>query len=356
MELTAVLRLLKVRLSAILVCLLLGVASAALATRSSPVTYRATSSLIVDFPAARTTQEALQGVQLSTQLLASYAEIGMSRSAAQQIKDRLKLPDDVEDVRRRLQVTPQPETLLLDVSADDHDPVRAQTVADSAALVLVDLVAGPDAGREGRVQARVIDRAALPATPVSPRPVLNIGLGAVLGLAAGLLLALLLEALDRSVRTLEQAAEVTDSPLLGSVPDLRPEKLLPGTVADDRLGPAAEAYRSLRTALLYLDPDLPVHTLLVTSASPRTARRRRPSTWLWHSPRTDVAWSWSTPTSAGRALRSSSTFPVGSASPASSPGSSPWKKRSCPGEMACYASWAPDRCLPIRARCSGLRP
>jgi capsular exopolysaccharide synthesis family protein len=87
-----------------------------------------------------------------------------------------------------------------------------------------------------------------------------------LGAAAGLLLALLLDSLDRSVKTAAQAETAAGAPVLGLVP-----KFKRGSnavmVRTDGSDPASEAYRALRTSVRFLDPDSPLQVLLVTSAS-----------------------------------------------------------------------------------------
>ncbi|MHC5861711.1 GumC family protein [Nostoc sp.] len=66
--------------------------------------------------------------------------------------------------------------------------------------------------------ARVISEALLPKKPVSPRIFLNLALGGFLGFFLAIGAALLLEAGDKSVKTTEEAQELLDYPLLGTIP------------------------------------------------------------------------------------------------------------------------------------------
>ncbi|ABA20669.1 Lipopolysaccharide biosynthesis [Trichormus variabilis ATCC 29413] len=66
--------------------------------------------------------------------------------------------------------------------------------------------------------ARIVSEALLPKTPVSPRIVLNLALGGFLGFFLAIGAALLLEAGDKSVRTQEEAQQLLDYPLLGTIP------------------------------------------------------------------------------------------------------------------------------------------
>jgi succinoglycan biosynthesis transport protein ExoP len=63
----------------------------------------------------------------------------------------------------------------------------------------------------------VLDRATPPATPAFPKPLLVLGVAAGGGLALGIILALLAEALDRRVRAKEDLAYAISAPVLGQI-------------------------------------------------------------------------------------------------------------------------------------------
>ena len=115
----------------------------------------------------------------------------------------------------------------------------------------------------------VIQPAAIPEEPISPRPLLNTLLAAIVGLfvVAGALL--LRRHLDDSVRDAEDARAVTGGALtLGAIPRFsrRDRRGTTGLVALRRPQSAvAEAYRSLRSNIVMSD-DVPIRTLLVASA------------------------------------------------------------------------------------------
>jgi capsular exopolysaccharide synthesis family protein len=266
-DFAATLGLLRRRWFALVLCLVMGLGGAVYRTSRTPDTYATSARLIVSVPAARNAGEALVGVQLTSQLMKSYGEVATSLSAAERVKRRLALPESVADVRAKIFASPEPETLLISVGATDGDPVRARTIADAAADVFIQLVAELESGNTDKVEARFVDRATTPSARVSPQPRNNLLIGGVLGLVAGAVLALMLEALDRSLKTPAQGVHLFGAPMLSLLPRRRDAASKQLVTVEDPLSQASEAYRSLRTAVRFLDPDNPLRTLLVTSPS-----------------------------------------------------------------------------------------
>ena len=111
----------------------------------------------------------------------------------------------------------------------------------------------------------IVDRAETPLSPSEPRPLLNMALAALAGLAVGVALACLREALDQAVRTPADAE--ADLPLLGVIPLLR-GALNPKVALTDARSAVAEAYHALRSALQFSTPDGLPKTLMITSPGP----------------------------------------------------------------------------------------
>ena len=261
----AFLQVLRRRWVALLLCVLAGVGGGLLLTERTQRVYQADARVIVNLPAATNVTQAGQGLQLTAELLPSYAELATSRLVATKVKDALGLPESAEALRGRLSAEATPQTLLIDIGAKDGDPVRARSLANATAAALADAVRELQTGRAPAtaVTVEVIDTAITPSTPVEPRPRYNLVLGLLLGASAGVALALLLDALDRTVKTATQVEEGVGAPLLGVVPRSKGKDRL---VADDASA-SAEAYRALRTAVRFVDPDDPPSLLMVTSPS-----------------------------------------------------------------------------------------
>jgi polysaccharide biosynthesis transport protein len=108
----------------------------------------------------------------------------------------------------------------------------------------------------------IVDRAD-PATmrPVRPNKPLNIALGIIVGLVVGIGLAFFIEYLDTSVKTIDDVERALQSPVLGVIPQNV------GRLIDEGAeSPHAEAYRVLRTNLLFSRKDDTLNSMAVVSA------------------------------------------------------------------------------------------
>jgi capsular exopolysaccharide synthesis family protein len=96
--------------------------------------------------------------------------------------------------------------------------------------------------------------------PVSPKSTVIIPLGVIVGLVVGLGLAFFIEYLDTSVKTIDDVERALQAPVLGVIPQNV------GVILDEgRESPHAEAYRVLRTNLLFSRKNENWNTISVLS-------------------------------------------------------------------------------------------
>ena len=134
---------------------------------------------------------------------------------------------------------------------------------------------------------RSVDKARVPTSPSEPNVPRNLTFALALGFTTGIGLAFLLEGIDNTVRTPEQAQVISGLPSLGMIPlgskngiEAAARRL---TVATSReavelvtqsrpQSQMAEAYRALRTSLLLTSLGGPPKVILVTSALPQEGK------------------------------------------------------------------------------------
>jgi|HubBroStandDraft_1064217.scaffolds.fasta_scaffold00865_4 succinoglycan biosynthesis transport protein ExoP len=135
---------------------------------------------------------------------------------------------------------------------------------------------------------RIVDVARVPSGPVEPNIPRNIEFAFVLGLTSGVGLAFLLEGLDNTVRTTEQAQMISGLPPLGMIPmgsrtprevsnpkrlSIASSKEAVELVTQTRPNSQmAESYRALRTSLLLTNLGAPPKVIIVTSALPQEGK------------------------------------------------------------------------------------
>ena len=124
--------------------------------------------------------------------------------------------------------------------------------------------------------ARVLDQARPILMPVRPNVGRSIWIGLLMGLFGGLALAFALEFLDNTVASQSDIEQRLNVAFLGLVPTIAPEKMAQGgpdlVVFREPKSAVAECCRAIRTNLLFMTPDKPFRTLLVTSANPQEGK------------------------------------------------------------------------------------
>ncbi len=118
----------------------------------------------------------------------------------------------------------------------------------------------------------VIDHAAVPIKPSSPKLLLNFGIAGILGLLGGVGLAFLLAYLDNTIATPEELERIAHVASLGLLPKID-AKILDNDASLDLVSEVArdselsEAFRSIRTSLMFSSPQGAPKKLYVTSTT-----------------------------------------------------------------------------------------
>jgi polysaccharide biosynthesis transport protein len=118
---------------------------------------------------------------------------------------------------------------------------------------------------------RIIDRAVVPTRPYQPRVLFNLLLALIVGLAGGVSLALFTARLDDTVKTPEDIQRLLQVHCLGVVPHLEDKASTEKIELVASLHPQsalAEAYRGVRTSVLFVRSGSSPRSILITSAEP----------------------------------------------------------------------------------------
>lgn len=236
--------------------------------------YQATTRLFVSTSAA---DEATlnQGGQFSIQRVQSYADLLNGAEISRRVVKRLGLNENPRELTKQISATAKLNTVILVINVRDPSPARAQALANAVAKEFVEFIAEletPPGQTQPTVKATIVDAASEPDSPVSPQPLRNLPLGLVMGLMAGAGLAVLRESFDSSVRSIKDLEELTNSPILGSVPFDKAATDQPLIRDLDAYSPRVEAFRVLRTNLQFINPDQNHKVFVITSPLPEEGK------------------------------------------------------------------------------------
>jgi len=121
----------------------------------------------------------------------------------------------------------------------------------------------------------IVEPAVTPISRTSPRPLINLVLGLLIGTIVGLAFAFLREALDQSIKSPEELERISGLPVLGLIPRVTKasiKKQLGSIVRNNPRTAVAEAYRLLATNLRFMVDSKDEHVILITSVNPEEGK------------------------------------------------------------------------------------
>jgi receptor protein-tyrosine kinase len=255
---------------------------AALARRTLGVSRAATSlldgldvtsdpdSLVLDFAYTSATPDA--AASASNAFARAYLDYKSQQASAETAAQLASLETRLSQIR-----TERDKALELEQAAEPGSAQQAKRTEQVATLnVLLASVTSQIAtltpGLEAK-QGQLILTAVPPAVPSSPNPPIDLALGFLIGLFVGTLLAFVRDRMDEKLRGRRHLADVLDAPVLAVVPHANiPRKGVWVASLDEPRGPAAEAYRTLRTNVLAMAARHEMKLIAVTSAVPNEGK------------------------------------------------------------------------------------
>ncbi|KGJ81781.1 chromosome partitioning protein [Cryobacterium roopkundense] len=270
MELRDYIRIL--RKSWVLIVLLTLVAVGAASTFSILQTpqYSATSKVFVSTQSSGTTSELAQGNSFTVQRVKTYSDLVTTPLVLLPVIGSLDLQVTSDALKGKVTASAPLDTSIIDITVVDTDPVRAaetaNAVSESLTSVVAEIEVSSGADAVSPVKLTRVQQATVPSVPVSPNVPLNIALGALVGLALGVGIAVLRETLETRIRNERDVEQVTDTPILGGIVFDPKAGERPLIVHVDPRSPRAESFRTLRTNLQFLDVERTDRAFVVTSS------------------------------------------------------------------------------------------
>lgn len=270
MELRDYFRVLRKSWLAILLCTLVGVSAAAAYSLTRTPLYSASSTVVVSTQGGNTVGELQQGSNFTQSRVQTYTQLVTTPIVMNPVIDELGLGVTAEKLAGSVSASAGVGTFLVTITVTDPDPVQAADIANALGESLTQSVAQiepPNSAGDSPVRLTRV-RDAIPAgSPSTPNTTLNIALGALVGFAAGIAVAVLRRVLDTKIRTGTELAEIADAPLVGAIAYDPKARERPIIVQHDPRSPRAESFRTLRTNLQFIDIEKR-SSFVVTSSIP----------------------------------------------------------------------------------------
>jgi receptor protein-tyrosine kinase len=256
----------------IVACPIVAALAAGVVSFLLPPVYEAHVSLLVR-PAPIATIDPNVAALTTDQISRTYASLMTKRPLLESVSRELGLSIRPEDLAKQITVTPETNTTILDVAVKDTNPALARDLANRLTAALIAEVNGfkqqetslPNS-RTGD-NLRIVADAVLPDRPVSPHKTLNVAIAFAAGLLLAVGLAFLLDYLDQSIKSAEELTERLGIISMGHLLFVPAGKgKLGELVALDEQSHASEAFKALRTSLLFSTIDRELKDVVVTSA------------------------------------------------------------------------------------------
>ena len=176
--------------------------------------YSSSAMMIVNTRQDVTSNVTSDQINSATKLVATYSIIIKSDTVLQQVIDNLGLGMTYSELNSRVSVQAVDDTQVMKITVNSTSPEWAQTVCDEILAVSPDII--KEAVEAGSV--KVISKASLNLTPLSPNIKKNTALGAMVGLVLALGIIVLQVLLDNKINTEEDVTKYLDMTVLGVIP------------------------------------------------------------------------------------------------------------------------------------------
>lgn len=272
MRLSEYLLVVRKRFALFLVIFVASVLAAFTVTSLTTPSYESTTRLFVSTSGTESAADLLTGNSFTQQRVKSYADIVTSPAVLDTVVAELSLQDISDKLPDQISTSVPLNTVILEITVSDKSPYKAASIANAVAHSLEEVVTNletVDPTVASPVKLSVIQPGMPAKAPASPRPLLNLALGALVGLALGFGAALLRESLDLRVRSVEDVPE-SEHPanILGGIVFDPSADSNPLIVHTSPKSTRAEAFRQLRTNIQFIEAAEGRKSIVVTSSIP----------------------------------------------------------------------------------------
>ncbi len=177
--------------------------------------------------------ELAQGTSFARQAVVSFVDVVDSAVVLDRVIDDLNLDMTAQQLAGSIQASSPTNSVIITIKATAADADKAASIANSVGTNFSDVVVNrlekPEGETASLVRVETIAPALVPTSPSSPHTPINVALGLIVGLAAGLGIAVLRSVLDTRIHSLHDIEAATEAPVLGGIaldPDAKKRPLI----------------------------------------------------------------------------------------------------------------------------------
>jgi succinoglycan biosynthesis transport protein ExoP len=271
-ELGDYLRILRKRWIVILAITLVGLASAAGATILTTPMYQSSTLVYVQVQSSGSVGELVQGSTFVQSQVKSFAEVVNTPRVLDPAIKSLGLDESAAVLAESITASAPLDSVNIEVVVTRDSATEAANIANAVTAsfreAVGEITTSSGTNPASQVSVSVLQDATPSQAPVSPNTSLNLALGLLVGLVAGLGFAILREVLDTRIRGERDVAAITSAPIIGGIGFDPAAVSKPLVVQDDPHSVRAEAFRTLRTNLQFLEVESGAKSFVVTSSIP----------------------------------------------------------------------------------------
>ncbi len=271
MTLVDLVRMTRANLRLIFIVFSMGLLAAFAWTLTRPVIYASTASGQIYVGSSVTVGE----MQASMGLAQTKADVYSAYVGGSKVRESVAKALDISPGLVTLSGSSNVLTSQVTVTAYAGTPEEAQALAAQGVRSTAEVALATEnetlpqgSSTQSIVRLDPLEDASLPSAPFTPNYTRNLAVGALVGILLGYVAAFARMNLDRKLRSVEEVEELIETPVLAILPDVKELDRKQGIGVDrSHRGPAAEAFRQLRTNFRFIDVDNPIRSVVITSAN-----------------------------------------------------------------------------------------
>jgi len=153
-------------------------------------------------------------INANIQMINTLNEVIVSPMILTEVIEYLDLGLTVGGLRSMMSAANRSNALIITLTVQNESPELARDIANVTAEIFYAEVVE----HFNMNNVRILASAQVPNSPVSPRLMMNLGLGFIIGLVAGVCLTFLLEFMDKTINTEQEVEKLINLPVLGMIP------------------------------------------------------------------------------------------------------------------------------------------